>query len=310
MSREIKFFLITFFISLPFWYGVNLAQGNLEKFFYAQISEPLEEINLVQIPQNSQKPNLDLEAKSALSLKINKSDREKILFKKDTQNILPIASLTKLMTALIIMEDSENYDFKKEIIISKEAANQENVPEGGNLNMGEKISIEKLLGLMLIHSSNDAAFALSEVIGVGNFVEKMNQKAESLELKNTHFLNPTGLDPENLHYSPETFDYFNYSTAEDLSRLAKYILNEFPLIYEISVSPPYYQVKNGFSNLSLRENTNLIGGKTGYTDEAGGCMILVLERDENYFINIILGTESASARLTEMQKLIDWIFSV
>ena len=303
MTKELKFLLISFILSLPFWYGVNLVQGNMEKFFYAQIAQPFEEITSVQIPEKTQKPNLDLEAKSALSFKINKSGREKVLFRKDTQNILPIASLTKLMTAVIVIEDPKNYDFKKEIIISKEAADQEDVPEVPSLKPGERISVEKLLGLMLIHSSNDAAFALSEIIGVQHFVEKMNQKAQSLGLENTHFFNPTGLDPKGLHYNPETLIFFNYSTVEDLSKLAKYILNEFPLIYEISTSPSYYQVKNGFSNLLLKQN--IIGGKTGYTDEAGGCMLVVLGENENYFINIILGTESASARIIEMQKLID-----
>lgn len=307
MKKNLKVLLISLLLSLPFWYGVNFFQVNLEKFFYAQIAQPIEEITLVKIPEKTQKPNLDLGAKSALSLKINKVGKEKVLFRKDTQNILPIASLTKLMTALIAIEDTENYDFKKEIIISKEAADQENVPEGGNLNIGEKISVEKLLHLMLVNSSNDAAFALSEVIGEKgeNFVIKMIQKADDLGLENTYFVNPTGLDPKDLHYNPETLIYFNYSTVEDLSKLAKYALTEFPLIYEISTSPPYYQVKNGFSNLSLKQN--IIGGKTGYTDEAGGCMILVLEENGDYFINIILGTESASARIIEMQKLIDWL---
>jgi len=321
MTKNLKFLSISLLLSLPFWYGVNFFQENLEKFFYAQISQPLEEITLVKIPEKTQKPSLDLGAKSALSLKINKAGKEKVLFRKNTQNILPIASLTKLMTAIIAIEDTENYDFKKEIIISKEAADQENVLEGGNLNIGEKISVEKLLHLMLVNSSNDAAFALSEVIGEKgeNFVIKMIQKANDLGLQNTHFVNPTGLDPNDLHYSEETSNYFNYSTVEDLAKLARYILNEFPLIYEISASQPYYQVKNGFSGLYLKQN--IIGGKTGYTKEAGGCMFLVLDynppttipaegwapKNGNYFINIILGTESASVRVGEMQKLIDWL---
>jgi len=303
MTKNLRFLLISFFLSLPFWYGIDVFQGNLENFFYAQIGKPFEEISLVKVPK---KENLELNVKSAISLRISKNGMEKILFKKNSDEILPIASLTKLMTVLIVLEDPENYDFSKVITISQKAATQENVPEGGNLKFGEKVSIKKLLDLMLTNSSNDAAFALAEVIGVDNFVERMNQMASSLGLENTHFVNPTGLDPENIHYDAETKNHFNYSTTGDLTKLTQYVLNEFPLIYEITLSKPYYQIQNGLSSLVL--NQNIIGGKTGYTDEAGGCVILVFEnKNESYFINIILGAEGTDTRIKEMQKLINWI---
>ena len=305
MTKGIKFLLIGVLLSLPFWYGINFFQQNLENFFYAQISQPLQEMNFVKIPEKPQKPNLELNVRAAISMKINKAGRDKILFGKNTQDILPIASLTKLMTALIVIEDQKNYDFKKEITVSAKAAIQEDVPEVKSLKPGEKTSVEKLLQLMLVHSSNDAAFALSEVIEVKNFVEKMNQKAKDLKLENTNFVNPTGLDPENLHFSKENSNYFNRSTTKDLSKLAQYILDKFPFIYEISIGKPYYQIKNGFSDLSL--NMNIIGEKTGYTDEAGGCLILILGDEKKYIINIVLGAPSSAARIEEMQKLINWI---
>jgi len=299
----IRVFFISFLLSSTFFVGINIFQKNLENFFYAQIGKPFEEISLVKVPK---KENLELNAKSAISLRINKNGKEKIIFEKNPNEILPIASLTKLMTALIVLEDPESYQFSKIVTISKEAASQEDVPEGGNLKFGEKVSVKKLLDLMLIHSSNDAAFALAEEIGINNFVERMNRKAKILGILNTHFVNPTGLDPESLHYLKEAKSYFNYSTANDLVKLAKYILNEFPLIYEISIGKPYYQIKNGFSDLVL--NFYLIGGKTGYTDEAGGCMILVLENEKGTrFINLILGTKNAQDRIEEMQKIINFI---
>lgn len=299
MTKIIKFFLIAFVLSFVFFLGINIFQENLESFFYAQISKPFEEMVFVRVPPKKQK--LNLAAKSAISLKINKFGREKILFRQNSDQILPIASLTKLMTALIILENPESYDFNKVITISKEAANQENVPEYGNLDMevGKKFKVETLLNLMLIYSSNDAAWALTEVIGPDHFVEKMNQKAKILTLVNTYFVNPTGLDPENLHWDEENKDYFNYSTSNDLMKLTKYILEEFPLIFEFSAQ------KNKFDILPSQK---IIGMKTGYTDEAGGCIFLVFsDENENYFINIILGTESKEARFEEMQKLIDWI---
>ena len=311
MTPRIKIFLIAFILALPFWWGVNIFQENLENYFYAQISQPLEGIVFAKIPPP--KPKLDLQAKAAISVKLNESGAEKILFNKNINQPLPIASLTKLMTAVIVLE---NYDLDAThpppytlITISKAAANQENVPNYGNLDkyLGEKFNVEQLLDLMLVYSSNDAAWALSEVIETKNFVEKMNQKAEELGLGNTHFVNPTGLDPENFYYHPPNQSYFNYSTAQDLLKLAQYILKNHPLIFEITLKKGPYPVENGMGDLILPENQTGIGWKTGYTDEAGGCALLVLGKENgNILFNIILGTESQEARIREMQKLIDY----
>lgn len=304
---RIKFFFIGFFLSFPFWWGINIFQHNLEKFFYAQLSYPLQEINYLTIPK---KPNLTLNAKSAISVKINKFNREKILFKNEIEKELPIASLTKLMTGLVVLDETK-YDLENGwLTISEKAANQENVPIYGNLDTkkGETLKIKELLELMLVYSSNDAALALSEGIGTEEFVKKMNEKAEILGLKNTHFANPTGLEPENLPYNSETKNQFNYSTALDLARLAQYLLKEKPLIFEITSKEPAYRIENGIFDLFLGPGNQLIGGKTGYALQAGGCIILVFKDErENIFINVILGTESPKKRVEEMQKLIDWL---
>jgi len=303
MSKTLKFFLIAFILSLPFWWAINIFQENLENYFYAQISQPFQEMVFVKIPE---KPNLELQAKSVISVKITPNGKQKILFKNNINQPLPIASLTKLMTAVIVLED-KNYDFEKSLItISKAAANQENVPNYGNLDreIGKKFTLEQLLDLMLVYSSNDAAWALAEVIEVPDFIEKMNQKALELGLENTHFVNPHGLDPENISYNPENLKYFNYSTARDLVKLAQYILKEHPLIFEITRKEPFYLLKDGIFDLFLPQE--VIGGKTGYTDEAGGCILFLFRNERgSIFINLILGAPSASSRITEMQKLID-----
>ena len=340
MSGNLKIFLIILIFGLPFWWGLNIFQKNLEDFlFWQEIAENPQilasqtNLEILEKKLRSLKPrrnwevkNLEIQAKSGLTVFTNEMGKQKIIFEKNSNQILPIASLTKLMTALIVLRDSKNYNFSKVITISKEAASQENIPEGGNLKTGEKITIEKLLNLMLVQSSNDAAFALAEVLDIENFarvvepsplgsypevnsvllrgVEKMNAQAEELGLENTHFVNPTGLDPENLKFSEETKNYFNYSTAQNLSKLAQYILNEFPIIYEISTNKPAYPIKNGLSDLVF--NKNIIGGKTGYTEEAQGCFLLILKspKEKGYLINIILGSKD---RLEEMKKLINWI---
>ena len=311
MSRATKILLIALILSLPLWWGVNIFQRNLENFMVAQISEPLQNIVLIEIPKKPEKPKLELQAAAAMSVKINENRQPKILFQENINKPLAIASLTKLMTALIVLRDPQNYDFEStEILISNKAANQENVPNYGNLKSGEQFNIESLLSLMLFYSSNDAASALSEVIGAENFVEKMNLKTKDLGLQNTHFVNPTGLDPENenLHYDAENSEFYNYSTTQDLAILAENILKEYPLIFDISIKEGSYPFKNGVSNLVIPENQKIIGSKTGYTDEAGGCMILILsDAKNNFFINIILGALSAEDRVIEMQKLVDWL---
>jgi D-alanyl-D-alanine carboxypeptidase len=295
----VKFFIGIFFGGL-LTYFVNFSQIKLENFLTAQITKPLEEINFVKI-EKPKKPPLELDVKAALSIRLNpqKKIKEKLLFSENENKILPIASLTKLMTAVIVMENQENYPFEKEITISKQAAYQVDVPEYGNLKVGERKRIDELLYLMLVFSSNDAAYALAEQIGVENFVNKMNEKVKEIGLENTHFSNPTGLDPENLKWSLENKDYFNYSTAKDLILLGKYIFENYPLIFEFS---------NQKNKIQLLENQHLIGMKTGYTDEAGGCIFLIFSNDNgDYFLNVILGTKSKEERFLQMQKLIDWI---
>lgn len=277
MSKGLKFFFIAFLASFFGISALNIFQENLENSFYAQISQPFQQISKVEIPK---KPKLDLQVKSAISVKINETGRQKVLFEKNPDQILPIASLTKLMTAVIVLENQENYD-----------------------------NTETLLNSMLIYSDNDMALALSEVIGIDNFVKKMNQKAEELGLNNTYFANPTGLDPDeskNLKYSSAAQDNFNHSTAKDLVKLAQYILKERPLIFKISSQEPHYLIKNGIFNLFLTQE--IIGGKTGFTDEAGGCMLFIFkDKGGTFSINLILGASSPSTRIEEMQKLINWL---
>ncbi len=304
MGRNFKLFLFAFFVAFFGVFALNVFQKNLENYFYAQVSQPIQEIAKVNFPKQPEKPDLEIQAKSAISVRVN--ERERILFKKEIDQPLPIASLTKLMTAVIVLENPENYDLKNTwITVSETAANQGNAPNHSNLKWGEKFNIEEILGFVLVYSSNDAAYALSEVIGTENFVEQMNQKAKDLELNNTHFTNPTGLDPEDLTYNPADLNYFNYSTTEDLVKIAQYILRKHPLIFEISIQERSEKIENGIFDLFLTQE--VIGGKTGFTKEAGGCILFVFKDEkENLFINVVLDTELEEARITEMQKLIDY----
>lgn len=322
MNARFKIFLFTFILSLPFWLGMNLLEKNLNDFFFwhevsknpqiftAQISleETLENIRPVR---NGQIEDLEIKAKSAISLLIKNDGRERILFEKNTDEKLAIASLTKLMTALVVLE---NYDLSKEIKITKEAIDQEE--DFGKLQIGKIYPIEYLLYPLLMESSNDAAFALSndyEGMEMNEFVQLMNLTAESLELRNTYFFNPSGLEPDQNELKTKV----NYSNVGDLSKLTKTLLGK-PLIWEILSTPTYNlygpELKN--TNELLFDQTigwqdKIIGGKTGYADKAGGCMVLVLKAPENrgLLINVILGSNNGDSKFQEMKKLVDWLNS-
>lgn len=301
MSRNIKFFFAAFLISLPFWWGMNVFEKNLEDFLFFSFyyKPPPPQVFLAQTSrqffQAPEKEIPKIEARSAILVKINKNGSQEILFEKNSDQILPIASLTKLMTALVV---TENYNLSQQLEVTKEAVEQPE--EFGDLKIGELLSVENLLYLVLIESSNDSAFTLSELIGQDGFVDLMNLEAEYLGLFGTHFVGPTG-------YSAE-----NYSTAQDLVNLAKYIIKNKAIIWEISSLSEFglytpdgvfhHQLSN--TNQLLKEYPEIIGGKTGYTEEARGCVISILKNSKDeVFINIILGSEN---RFGEMKKLIEY----
>ncbi|MFH1462420.1 MAG: serine hydrolase [bacterium] len=314
MSQNVKIFLSVFILSLPFWWGTNLLEKNLRDFFFWQeasrnpqilIAQIALEENLINLKKDF-KPalekdveNLEIEAAAATSVFINKNGREILLFEKNKDKILPIASLTKLMTALVVLE---NYDLLKEIVISEEAVEQKE--NFGKLTEGKVFSTEYLLYPLLMESSNDAAFALAnDYDGMTEkiFIELMNQEAAKLNLKNTFFDNPTGLDPA------DSKRKMNYSTAADLASLAESLL-ETPLVWEILSAKEYnfYGPELINTNELLGEIPEIIGGKTGYTEKSGGCMLLVLEAPQNkgFLVNVILGSND---RFEEIRKMVGWL---
>jgi serine-type D-Ala-D-Ala carboxypeptidase (penicillin-binding protein 5/6) len=306
MTKSIKYFFGGLFLGLLFFGGINLSAKEFSSLLKAQVSEPINNVISDNIEhQRGDAPEIN--AKSAISMEITAKGQEKILLQKNIEQPLPIASLSKLMTALVVFENPEYFDFSKIITISKSAANQTDSPNYGNLKAGDKYTLEKLMELTLVYSSNDAAFAISEIIGSDKFLEMMNQKAARIGMNYTYFQNPNGLD-EDATKKPETVD-LNYSTAKDLATLSKYILKNQPEIFEISAQAKNYEtIENGFYNLNFNGGQKFIGGKTGYTDYAGGCLIVVQQDNGgNYFINVILGTKDSQERIIEMQKIINWL---
>jgi D-alanyl-D-alanine carboxypeptidase len=237
-------------------------------------------------------------AKSAISILLSEKGEEKVIYEKDSNKILPIASLAKLMNADIVLD---NYDISQLGEVSKAAVSQEG--ETGNLKIGEKLSVENLLYVMLIESSNDAAYSLADAIGQKNFVDLMNLEANYLGMKDTHFEDSTGISSK------------TKSSAKDLIILTRHLF-EKPLIWDILSKPKFklYYPDGVFHHELINTNEFLtskdagfevIGGKTGYTNDAKGCFLLVLEiSEEKELINIILGSDD---RFEEMEKLINFV---
>lgn len=222
-----------------------------------------------------------------------------VLYEKNSDEKLPIASITKLMTILIILDENELSDTVK---VSPNAASV-----GGStmfLHAGEKIAVENLIYGALIGSSNDAAIALAEYNAgsVNKFIEKMNKKAKDLSLTNTHFSTPSGLG-----------DVDNYSSAKDLSVLAQQVYKnkfikhaaELKEIEVLSLDESItHKIKT--TNELLGGYLNVKGLKTGTTDAAGQCLVTIAENDDGHEITTVL--LHSPDRFTEAKVLIDWVF--
>jgi D-alanyl-D-alanine carboxypeptidase len=239
--------------------------------------------------------SLQLAAKAAISVEIE-NGQPRLLFAKNEDRSMPIASLTKLMTAAVVFE---HYDLSQKVIISQAAMDQEG--EQGDLQLGQTLSVEDLLYIMLIESSNRAAYALAEYVGPDQFVAAMNVYAQDIGLSETHFADASGLNPD------------SYSSAKDLVSLTRYLFDKYPLFREIIGLKQYnLYLDDGMFHHTL-VNTNellgqdhIIGGKTGFTNEAKGCVMTIQSGSQQgaYIINVILGSDN---RFKEMGDMIHWI---
>jgi D-alanyl-D-alanine carboxypeptidase len=236
-------------------------------------------------------------AKSALIFDLGS---DTILYSKDFDTQLPIASLTKLMTALVVL-DKQNVTNRVEV----NQADTKVVGSAMGLTGGEVILVQDLLRGMLISSSNDAALALarstSEDIQI--FVDLMNQQARDLKMTETNFTNPVGWDIND-----------NYSTCLDLKKLVIEILKQDQLknIFktketEVQSQDKLYIHKLVTTNKLMLANPNIVGIKTGYTTKALGNLIIDSQVLGTNVIAIILNSQD---REGDAQKLLDWVYSV
>jgi D-alanyl-D-alanine carboxypeptidase (penicillin-binding protein 5/6) len=236
----------------------------------------------------------ELTAKSVLVYDLTTN---KVLFEKNPDTRLPMASLTKIMTAIISMENKKTNDTYS--VTGSDLVGEDSM----GLVAGEKLSLNELLYGLMLPSGNDAAETLATNYPNGGreaFIKAMNNKARALGLTNTQFTNPSGLQG----------DGKQYTTAYDLLVITRYALKDYPIFREI-VSTPEYQIEETSTHNAhyLINETNLLttypgvkGVKTGYTPEAGLCLITYLEYDNHKIIAIILNSED---RRGEMKILLD-----
>ncbi|MGG0187939.1 D-alanyl-D-alanine carboxypeptidase family protein [Bacillus rhizoplanae] len=249
------------------------------------------------------KPKLAEQASSAIVIE---QDTGKVLFEKNPNEKLPPASMTKIMTMLLIMEQIEKgkLTLKDKVRTSEHAASM-----GGSqifLEPGEEMTVNEMLKGIAIASGNDASVAVAEHIAGSEegFVDMMNRKAKDLGLKNTHFQNPTGLPAKN-----------HYSTAYDMAVMAKELM-KYPLIRKYTGKYEDYLREDTDKKFWLVNTNKLVrfypgvdGVKTGFTTEAKYCLTASAERNGMRVISVVMGSPTSKERNAEVTKLLDYAFS-
>ena len=202
------------------------------------------------------------------------------LYSKNIDEKLPIASLTKLMTALVSL-----IEYNKDTIFEVPSSFNFYEPQV-DFKKGEKFKRDDLIKAMLVSSSNASAILLSSNLREKNFVDEMNKIAKFLGLRNTEFEDVTGISPKNV------------STIKDIYYLSEYIISEYPEIFYYSRSPSFV-LKGNFERILYNTNKliykygeNILGSKTGFTDEAKQCLIMIVKFKNSPLVFVgILGSE-------------------
>ncbi|OGH47165.1 MAG: hypothetical protein A3A51_02115 [Candidatus Levybacteria bacterium RIFCSPLOWO2_01_FULL_39_10] len=242
--------------------------------------------------------NLDSETPlvTAKSVLVYDLKNEEVIFEKNPEKKLPMASLTKLMTAVVAIDhkrEDDRYTVYPEALVGENTI---------GLSEGEVMSLEELLYGVFMYSANDAAETLAiNTLGREEFIKAMNDKARALGLTNTNFTNPTGLQG----------DGQQYSTARDLLVISRYAIENYPEIVKASSTSEHHIPETAdhyeyylYSQLNLLMTYPGVKGlKDGYTPEAGWCLITYFEGEGQELIAIILGSED---RRGEMRSLLDY----
>lgn len=274
---------------------ITLIMSSNSIVFADDENEEITQEDYVQvINQTKDEPTLN----SRIAVAYDRKSGE-VIWGKDENKRTAMASTTKIMTAIVTLE---NCDLTQTVTISKKSAGT-----GGSrlgLKVDDKITMNDLLYGLMLKSGNDAAVAIAETVGgsVEGFAELMNEKAKELKLENTHYVTPHGLD------DPE-----HYTTAVELAKLADYALqNEtFAKIvntknYTVTINGYPKSISNTNELLGYLEGVN--GVKTGFTNNAGRCLVTSVNRNGFEIITVILQADTKKFRTADSIKLIEYIY--
>ncbi len=298
MKKFLYIIISALIISLPlttYASGGESSKSSLFEYYYALESEGTPTILDIQ------QPSLEIYGKGMVLIEASTGT---ILYEENKDDRLPPASVTKVMTMLLIMEAVDNGSITFEDNVS---ASEHAVSMGGTqiyLELGETMTVHELLKAVAVPSANDAAVALAEYVAGSEdeFVRRMNQRANELGMQNTNFTNCTGLfDDEN-----------HYTTAYDLAIATKELLShpkilEYTTIWMDSLRNGEFGLSN--TNKLLRTYSGMNGMKTGYTKLAGHCLSGTALRNGMQLIAVVLGSPTSQDRFNAVSKMLDYGFS-
>jgi D-alanyl-D-alanine carboxypeptidase (penicillin-binding protein 5/6) len=292
------------------------------KFFIRSVSCFVICILCFYIPQVAWANQADLSPVFAKSYVLLDAQSGVILAQKKMDEALPPASMTKMMSAFVVLDEIKKgrISWQDQVTVSSRAAAIDEAQI--NLAAGDRVTVKELFIAMLVYSANDATAALAEYVGGGTeegFVAMMNRKAQQLGLKQTHYRVSTGLDLKDYPVHPPQVPGFHRMSAHDTAELARQLLKAYPEVIK-TTSITYYTFLEGTARQSQKPNWNLMlptmkqfypgvdGLKTGHTRAAGYCFTGTAQRDQLRLISVVMGTDSDKHRFTETKKLLDYGF--
>lgn len=265
------------------------------------------QVSSVSAPIRINPENVGLEATAEKYVAIDVTSG-KILIQKNVDSVQPIASITKLMTALVVLDNVKDWNKTVEM-------NQADETYGAfaHIYRGEQVSFEDLWNAALISSDNNSIMAMIRALGFSKeeFVTKMNAKAKELQMYNTNFSDPTGLSVE------------NQSTALDISRLLYTALNQEKIQSTVTKNKESFKILNNSKTRTVTSTDilldsflnrkqygyQLVGGKTGYIPEAGYCLTVEIEKEKHSVIITVLNSNSIENRFQDVKVIADWVFN-
>ncbi len=298
----IAFFLLILSINLVFGFNKALVivqnsvfSSNIPSNKKGSERVVINEIKKAPMPMNIK--NIPAPVVSAEGVLVKDLETHTILYKKNENEKLPIASTTKIMTALI----ASSYFQYSDILEVKDLSGVSGSNMG--LKLGEKLTFRSLLYGLLLNSGNDAAFVIAQNYpgGASNFIAEMNKKSSELGLQNSRFANPAGFDQPN-----------HYSSAMDLDYISEMAIKD-PFILKVvgtsvsQVSSVDQTVIHNLKNVDILLGQNgFIGIKTGFTPAAKENFVGLVSRDGHRILTVVLGSDD---RFGETEKLVDWVFT-